>query len=94
MLSFGQPFEILLVYFFRAPTLEGQGTFFFLGGEGRVVHGATVGYDAKSKTRQHGRLVRDSCDCGVRIRPTILFVSAAFSLESLSPSYLLKICLI
>ena len=58
MSSFGQPFELLFsFYLFRAPTLESQGILVFAWGRGsRVVHGATVGYDPKSNTCQHGRL--------------------------------------
>ena len=45
----------LFIYFVLLP-LRVKAYLFLLGGEGRVVHGATVGYDAKSNTCQHGRL--------------------------------------
>ena len=42
--------------YFVLPLLRVKAYVFLVGGEGRVVHGATVGYDPKSNTRQHGRL--------------------------------------
>ena len=45
-----------LFIYFVFPLLRVKAYLFLLGGEGRVVHGATVGYDPKSNTCQHGRL--------------------------------------
>ena len=38
------------------PLLRVNAYLSLLGGEDRVVHGATIGYDPKSNTCQHGRL--------------------------------------
>ena len=45
-----------LFIYFVLPLLRVKAYLFLLGGEGRVVYGATVGYDPKSNTCQRGRL--------------------------------------